>query len=48
MDRSTLIDLSVAIGENVSYSWNNVLNYNLYLQPSHIKLNSSVYSLFLL
>ena len=43
MDRSTLIDSSMATGEKVSYSLNNVSNYNLYLQPSHLKLNSSIY-----
>ena len=29
MDKSTLMNLSKAIGEKVSYSQNNVSNYNL-------------------
>ena len=33
-----------ATSEKVSYSQNNILNYNLYLELSHIKLNSSTYS----
>ena len=33
------MDLNMAISEKVSYIQNSVLNYNLQLQPSHIKLN---------
>ena len=29
VDRNTLMDLSMAIGKKVSYSQNNVSNYNL-------------------
>ena len=33
----------MATSEKVFYSQKNVLNYNFYLQPSHIKLNPSIY-----
>ena len=38
------MDLNMATGEKVSYIRNNVSNYNLQLQPSHIKINFSIYS----
>ena len=38
------MDLNMGTSEKVSYIWNNVSNYNLYLQPSHIKINFSIYS----
>ena len=37
------MDLNMATGEKVSYIRNNVSNYNLQLQPSHIKINFSIY-----
>ena len=36
MDMGTLMDLSMATGEKISYSWSNVSNYKS--QPSHINL----------
>ena len=33
------MELNMVIGEKVSDIRNNILNYNLYLQPSHINLN---------
>ena len=33
----------MATSEKVFYSQKNVSNYNFYLQPSHIKLNPSIY-----
>ena len=42
------MDLSMAIGENFSYSQNNFLDYNLQLQPSHINLKLFIYSFVLL
>ena len=44
MDKSTLMDLIITTGENVSYNQNNVSNYNLLLQPNHLNLNLSIYS----
>ena len=42
------MDMNMAIGEKVSYIQNNVSNYNLQLQPTHINLNFSIYSFVLL
>ena len=38
------MELNMVISEKVSDIRNNVLNYNLYLQPSHININFSIYS----
>ena len=39
------MDLNMAIGEKVSHIQNNVSNYNLQVQPIHINLNFSIYSI---